>query len=121
MLGTGEGVMGNPFYMSKKGKKVVLRISTHAVTQLEKRWWALFHTRGPEDPHQWIADRFNASDRVENLSTVERSRLKKHGNDTLYFRGNDFTFVVQDRTIVTIEISNKGFRHLNKVDIKEIL
>jgi hypothetical protein len=46
---------------------------------------------------------------------LDSKRLKRYGKDTLFFRMNAFTFVVQNSTIVTIEISNQSQRHLNKI------
>jgi len=51
--------------------------------------------------------------RIKNLNIKERTRYKKHG-PTLYFRDNDFTFVVHNGVLVTVEISRKDHRRLNK-------
>jgi len=74
----------------------------------------LYDAPEPEDLQSFIAERFAYASKVVNHSRVERDRLKRYGSDTLYFRHNDFTFVVQNAVIVTIEISNNGQRHLNK-------
>jgi hypothetical protein len=42
-----------------------------------------------------------------------KRRAKRHGNKTLYFKADAFTFIVEDRTLVTVEISANGERHLN--------
>jgi len=41
--------------------------------------------------------------------------MRRHGKDTLYFRADTFTFIVQGATIVTVEISDKNKRRLNKI------
>lgn len=106
--------MQRPHYINKNGKRIELEISHHAFLRLKERWHQLYDSPEPEDLQSFIAERFAHANKVVNHSKVERERLKKYGSDTLYFRHNDFTFVVQNAVIVTIEISNSGQRHLNK-------
>lgn len=49
--------------------------------------------------------------RVERQDTKMSNR---HGKDTIYFRTNEFTFIVQNGILVTVEISDSDMRHLNK-------
>ena len=57
---------------------------------------------------------FKTANKVINLNRKEKNRLKRHGQDTMFFRTNGFTFVVQNAQVVTVEISDKNKRHLNK-------
>lgn len=106
--------MEKPSYTNKKGKRVELEVSHHALLRLKERWHKLHNLPEPEDLYAFVVERFSHAVRIVNYSRAERTRLKRYGKDTLYFRHNDFTFIVQDSVIVTIEISNKGQRHLNK-------
>ena len=104
-------------YYSKKGKEVKLSISKHAVIQFFQRWKIAF----PDQPLSFdevidkIIQWFSSTNQIQNLSRKEQIRIKHYGNgkDTLFFRTNDFTFVVQNACIVTIELSNKNKRQFN--------
>ena len=103
-------------YVNKRGKRVPLEITVHARRRMLQRWPRIH----PEQPismdtvDERIAKLFAAANRVQNLSYKETIRSKRHGKDTLLFRHDVFTFVVQDAAIVTIEISAKDKRHRNK-------
>lgn len=110
-----------PCYMNKKGQIIIVQISGHAYQQFESRW-KLLH---PDKPlvgglHQSLIHHFNRADRLRNLKGKDLLRLARHGKDTLFFRTSGFTFVVKDRTIVTVEISDRGMRHLNKGKLAQI-
>lgn len=104
------------FYINKKGNKVSVSITGHAKRRFLQRWNALY----PHDPMsdrdmpERLRDMFNASQRRTNLSRKEKTRLKRHGRDTMFFARGGFTFVVQDAQIVTVEIAVKELRNLNK-------
>lgn len=102
-------------YINKKGNPIELAITNHAVKKLRQRYKNLYGS-DLDDPNTFIIKKFSSAIRVINHSKKEKTRLKRHGKDTTYFRSSNFTFVVQDATIVTIEISAKGKRHLNKCD-----
>ena len=104
-----------PSYISKHGKKVELHITHHARCRFHVRWKLLFPERSLDRAgiDAEISQCFTTASRVKNFSRHERDRMKKHGKDTLYFRTSGFTFVVQASTLVTIEISDDGMRHLN--------
>jgi hypothetical protein len=63
---------------------------------------------------------FNKADRVQKFSRKEQTRLRRYGNDTLFFRNNSFTFVVKDAKIITIELSTRDLRRFNRADSSEI-
>jgi hypothetical protein len=63
---------------------------------------------------QTLIDSFSRAKRLENFGRKLRTRINRYGKDTLYFRHEQFTFVVQDASLVTVEISDSSKRHLNK-------
>jgi hypothetical protein len=104
-----------PTYTNKKGEQIPVAISVHALRQFRVRWLAKFEAYLTDaEAEQKIEEWFAKANRVFNLSRQERTRLERHGKDTLFFRLNAFTFVVRNSTIVTVELSDKHERHLNK-------
>jgi hypothetical protein len=103
-------------YRNSKGKNIVISISNHARQRFWSRWSYLY----PHQPLDFsevdtkIAEWFARAERLVNLSKELQNRCKRHGKDTLFFKTNGFTFVVQDATLLTVEISDRGKRHLNK-------
>lgn len=104
-----------PSYYNKKGKLIELSISFHARNRFASRWRKVFVGQTlPNDIEAEICRIFRTASRVTSFSKRDKMRLKRYGSDTIFFRTNDFTFVVQDSTILTIEISKEGMRYLNK-------
>ena len=102
-------------YTNKKGKKVELTITRHAYVQFKERCSLVFgHTIDDREVAASFEKIFATNDRVVKLNRQEQWRQKKHGGEALYFRTNGLTFIVQNANIVTVEISDKGKRHLNK-------
>jgi hypothetical protein len=103
-----------PYYVNKHGSRVYLGITRHALIRVSQRTQLMGDSRykGMSAEGQ-VRDLFLHAHRVLNLSGKEEKRLDKHGKDTMFFRNGDYTFVVQDCTVVTVEISAKGMRHLN--------
>lgn len=68
------------------------------------------------DPPETLQKEFSKArnSRVTNLNKYEKQRKKRHKQGTLFFRNSNFTFVVEDCKIVTVEISIKSKRDLNK-------
>ena len=103
-------------YRNRRGKEITITISKHARQRFWERW-SYLNPESPLDFHKVdtkLAECFSRSTRLENLSRKMQLRCKRHGKDTLFFRTNGFTFIVQDATLVTVEISDNGKRHLNK-------
>ncbi len=102
-------------YTNKRGKEVALFLTPHARQRFVQRWRCV----NPDLPldhdgaDREIAELFARASRVTNLSYKERKRMDQHGQDTLLFRIDEFTFVVQAATVVTIEISDRDLRHWN--------
>lgn len=102
-----------PSYLDDFGNRIEVTISNHALKRIIERWSLLHHrAKLPDDLYGFIALRFSNAKKVENLSMQEKQRIQRYG-ETLFFRHTNFTFVVQDSVIVTIEISDKGKRELN--------
>lgn len=101
------------YYLNKRGKKVEVKITRHAVFAFQQRFKKLFGS----DISLIIAEiklkkLFPFSSRVLKHNVKERLRIKRYGH-TLYFRDGNFTYVVHDAVMKTVEISKKGFRELN--------
>lgn len=103
-----------PYYINKRGNKVFLNISRHAYTRFKERY-LIISGKVDFDVHNELVRVFMYADRVKNLSRIEKRRLELHGADTMYFRNKDLTFIVQNAEIVTVEISKKEARFLNKI------
>jgi hypothetical protein len=103
-------------YLNKRGKRVVLQLTAHARRRMLQRWPRVHPTRPItfDTVDTRIAELFASARRVTKLSHIEKTRSKRHGKDTLLFRIDEFTFVVQDASIITVEISAKEKRYLNK-------
>lgn len=114
---TARPVAGEPVRPQYQGKKgpVQVGITRHCRDRFQERWARAFpRSPLPADTNAEIARRFNRATRITNLGAYEKKRMDRHGKDTLYFRADGFTFIVQDAAIVTVELSDKGMRHLNK-------
>lgn len=103
-------------YTNKKGKKVVLEVTTHALNRIARRTLVM------QDKHlmalppmEQIRKLMTHATRVTSLNGKEKRRVKRYGKDTMYFRHGNYTVVVQNAAILTVEISSKGNRGLNKV------
>lgn len=108
-----------PTYMNNKGI-VEVKITRHAIFQMQERYKKLFFRDiSPKQAEQQIINRFPGCDRLKNLKEIEKKRVKKYPGTTLFFRDLDFTFVVQDAEIRSVEISAKGKRYLNKKKERE--
>ena len=102
-------------YVNKRGKTVNLVVSNHAYKRFIERYPRIFGDRlSLVNLKTTFNMFFQQTKRVQKLNHKEQYRIKKNGNDSMFFRTNDFTFVVKNATVVTVEISAKGKRHLNK-------
>jgi len=103
-------------YANKKGKIVELHVTRHAYDKFIERYSLAFPNS--DLPTRFVSDKFenifNTTTKVKNLNRKEKIRLKRHGDDTMFFRTNMFTFVVKNKQVVTVELSGKNMRHLNK-------
>ncbi len=112
--------MEKPYYINRKNNCIQLQITYHALKRFCERWVCLYNTPVPENACEFITQKFLKSSRVININKFERKRLKRYGKDTIFFRNSDFTFVVYNKAIVTIEISRKEKRQLNKLSSNNV-
>lgn len=103
-------------YTNNKGKQILVGITHHARKRFLERWERVYPkvSLSESTVDLTIADFFSRAKRLENLGRKLRTRINRHGKDTLYFQHDQFTFIVQDASLVTVEISNSAKRHLNK-------
>ena len=107
------GQSAQPQYTNRRGEKVSVRISSHAIERYEERYELLTGEK-PDDAREKLIREFNSAVRVLPRKASEIERWRRYGKDTVYFRRMSLTFVVQNRRIVTVEISARGKRHLNR-------
>jgi Fe-S cluster biosynthesis and repair protein YggX len=103
-----------PFYINKCGQKVFVKITIHALKSFAMRYRILMDKEPPFEVKTMIIYKFNRASLIKNMNRHFLERKKKHGNDTLYFRTGPFVFVVQQASIITVEIAKTGKRYLNK-------
>ncbi|MCK9439404.1 hypothetical protein M0Q39_05090 [Patescibacteria group bacterium] len=111
----------NLTYVNKKNKKVNVIISAHA----KKRFIERFNRVFPETP---ILNSDSVEKQIYNywnravLKPIKiKERIKKYNNNTLYFVSDYFRFVVENSTIITIELCSKNTKHLNHKPRKEYM
>jgi len=106
-----------PQYQGKKGPVQVV-ITRHCRERFRERWARAFpHRPLCADIDAEITNRFNRATRISHRGVHEKRRMARHGRDTLYFRADNFTFIVQDAVIVTVELNERGMRHLNRAGL----
>ena len=103
-------------YTNRRGKQVQIAITEHAKRRFHQRWRRMYPDKplAIEDVAAEIEKWFGHCQRVEKLSYREKVRQDRHGGDTIYFRTNAFTFIVQNGALLTVEVSDSELRHLNK-------
>ncbi len=106
-------------YINKKGNEIEISLTEHAQKRFIERYNKIFPNKkipynDYEKSNKLIERYFSNTHKIKNFNKEERKRKKKYGKDTIFFRNNSFTFVVQNSIIKTIEISDKNFRYLNK-------
>lgn len=110
-------------YINSKGKQVCIGITRHARKRFIERWGRIYPDcqLDPGTADSKIAEWFSLAKREETNDRRIRTRLKRHGKDTLYFKNSHFTFIVQDATLLTVEISDRNKRYLNKQEPSPLL
>lgn len=103
----------NLLYRNRENQLVAVTISHHAYMRFLQRWCSLHGAQCP-DPEEQVQRMLRGSSRVRKFNRHEVQRLKRYGRDTLYLRNGQFTFVVHNCVIVTVEISATGKRELNQ-------
>jgi len=103
------------FYYNRKGKRVDVQVTSHALRRFSERYERIAKPCD-DTPEEALRALFQASVPLQLCAKANykyHRRNRRHGKHTLYFRSGDITFVVRDQTIITVEISAKGMRHLN--------
>ena len=101
-------------YTNKRGKDVPVIVTQHAKTRWLQRYKRAYPDKDGKDPgFTRLQEYFSRATRIEPKTRKYKKRLKRHGKDTLYFKYNDFVFIVQDGTLVTIELGGVLTRQLN--------
>jgi hypothetical protein len=103
-------------YENKKGKIIPVTVKRHAYAQFFERYRLVLpkkNLQNAEVPAEF-ARLFSRSKKVTKLSRKEKTRLKRYGDDTMFFRTDFFTFIVQNKCVVTVEISDTDKRYMNK-------
>jgi len=90
--------------VSKAKTKPLYLISNHAIERFEHRWNLLYKCPPPKDPQSYISSAFERSKRVTNLDWHQKKRTKKNPG-CLFFRFQQFDFILLGRMIVTIEVN----------------
>ncbi len=106
-------------YINKKGKEIQIEISLHAKQRFIKRYNRIFINNPIMDIDSFnknIKKIWETAKLKNRKNRKELERLEKHGLDTLYFVSNYFTFVVQNATLITVELGSKDTKHLNNKD-----
>lgn len=107
--------MSKIYYQNKKGNAVSVGVTDHALARFVERYNLLFGTAlDVAAAIEKIEHLFKHANRLTKLGKHSQRRLERYGKDTMFFRKNEFTFVVQNSTLVTVEISAKNHRHLNQ-------
>lgn len=107
--------MEKPGYTRRRGETVALEITEHARRRFRQRWALAFPTRPPIEPiDKMVLEWFAKARRIEPHSRKYRTRLRRHGKDTLYFAAPPFVFVVQAASLITVELGSRDTRYLNK-------
>jgi hypothetical protein len=102
-----------PYYINKKGIKIDVKISFHSSAQFQKRYETITGKVLTDDLLWVMTQEFNAAYLVTNLDKHYRKRLRRYGEDTLFFKKDSFVFVVQNAVIKTVEIAENSKRDLN--------
>ncbi|HBJ34348.1 MAG TPA: hypothetical protein DDZ51_06210 [Planctomycetaceae bacterium] len=103
-------------YTNSKGKQVCIGITQHARKRFIERWGRIYPDTelDPATVDSKIAEFFAQTIRQKTYDRKHKTRLKRHGKDTLYFKHSHLTFIVQDAALLTVEISDRSKRYLNK-------
>jgi hypothetical protein len=103
-------------YKNKKDKVILVTAKRHAYAQFFERYRLALPKKDLQNAQvpAEFERLFSISKKVTKLSRKEKTRLRRYGDDTMFFRTDFFTFVVQNKCIVTVEISDKDKRYMNK-------
>jgi len=101
-------------YTNKKGKKVKAAVSKHALDRFEERY-SIMSGKTDFNVYERFCFYFDKAAIKTNLNSIEKDRIKKYRNGTLFLVFQQFVFVITDATIVTVEFTGSTMRKENKV------
>jgi len=102
-------------YINKRGDPVRVAITNHARDRFLERWHRAFPGRPlPADLDTAIGSWFGKARRLHPKRGQYRARMRRYGEDTLYFFAPPFIFVVQSSVLRTVELGSRGTRELNR-------
>lgn len=104
-------------HINKNNDGIFINISNHARERFQQRYFLLYNKKFKtiEEIDSCIYNMFMLSKKESNKKLIKRRNDNK-ATDTLYYRFNEFRFVIQNQTLVTIEIANKKINKLNKIN-----
>lgn len=104
-----------PTYINKKNKEIEVKISYHAYKRFRERFTKLFPDKNytNEEISIELIKYFNKAKNIHKCKHLLK-RSKKHGENTLYFENEPFRFVVENQTIITVEVFPTQIQHVNK-------
>jgi hypothetical protein len=104
-------------YFNKRGEPVQVAITNHARDRFLQRWSHAFPDRPLDVPVDVaIATWFDKARRIHPKTRPYRNRLRRYGDDTLYFSAQPFVFVVQSAMLKTVELATWDTREKNKIE-----
>jgi serine/threonine protein phosphatase PrpC len=99
-------------YTNRKGRVIEVTVSEHALRRYMQRREMRYEVAITQaEALLFIEHAFNRAERT--LTSSYRNRCRKYKGESLYFKSDGFVFVVENGTIVTVEIASKKQRHLN--------
>jgi len=101
-------------YTNRKGKEVIVDVHPHALERFKERYYRLTNCkRNPNEMFSKLFQNAKIVDTEKDGNKKYKKRKKKHNSPALYLRNSEVTFIVENATVKTVEISAKGLRNLN--------
>lgn len=103
-----------PFYYNRDNKKVEIEISEHAQNRFKERFVKLFceelkvFKKRVDLELNALIWTFNHASRSKKLNSTLKDRIKRHGQNTMFFIYGPFRLVVQNKILVTVEIRGEN-------------
>ena len=106
-------------FQDRHGVTHEILITRHSRTRALIRYLLL----RPDDPppidlDAWLHARLKRSQPRPPDNRKFEARLRRHGRDTVYLEDDIFTYVIQERNLVTVEIRRNHYRSLNKARLE---
>ena len=102
-------------YRDDEGGSIKLTVSYHAMERFRQRWMLLYNISPPTQIARYIEDMINRSYLIDVTTDWERQKRAMRYPGSMFFRYDDFIFIITDQTVITIEIAREDSLYLNKV------